>query len=92
VDRALLLSILSMDSYNRGYSFHVKELENVSRLGTVSISSQSNIDPNSLEYRSGFYGISYTVGSGYSDLAAGQSIIAYRGTNPVTCPPVDPSI
>jgi hypothetical protein len=85
--RDLFLAILSMDSYNRSYGQHLTELDDAYEssgdvfLGNALLQKNSFRDlPGSAA--SGFYAIAYTAGAGIEGIAAGQTIISYRGTNP----------
>ena len=76
----LMLAILSMDSYNRGYGQGIEGLGGIgSQVGNATFSSQSAIGSSSSEVAAGFYAASYTLN--------GQKIIAYRGTDQVFSPP-----
>jgi hypothetical protein len=82
--RDLFLAILSMDSYNRTYGQHLEGLDDSTdvQIGNAFIKRTSTTalldNPNA----SGFYAIAYTAGAGIEGIAAGQTIISYRGTNP----------
>jgi hypothetical protein len=81
--RDLFLAILSMDSYNRSYGQHLTDLKDLfgTALGNATIDKTSlGALPGSAA--SGFYAIAYTAGAGIEGIAAGQTIISYRGTNP----------
>jgi hypothetical protein len=85
ISKDLFLAILSMDSYNRGYGEGIKLTGNT--IGSATISSQSDIANDSEEVAAGFYAVAYTVGAGVTGLAAGTTVISYRGTddfNPFT--------
>lgn len=85
----LIYAILSMDSYNRGYGFGISGLDqpildangnisNTVAVGDFVVSSQSQIQPSSDAFNSGFYAIAY------NNATTGQTIIAYRGTDSAT--------
>ena len=82
ISKDLFLAILSMDSYNRGYSPGI----NLSgtAIGNASIDKTSSIllDGNGqpLDQPAGFYAISYNT-SAVSGFSAGEKTIAYRGTD-----------
>jgi hypothetical protein len=73
----VFLSILAMDSYNRGYGAGVSFGENSdaagTQLGIATIQSHSSNDLTSPEVASGFYALSYSWN--------GQTVISYRGTD-----------
>ncbi len=81
----LLLAILSMDSYNRGYNPGIEGLGESGFIGSARILSR----PNEVDYQewndAGFYAVSYTldasVGEGADVLSAGSTVISYRGTD-----------
>ena len=67
----LFLSILAMDSYNRGYNAGVNGLGEIgSQLGDATISTVST-GPNA--FATGFYAVSYSWN--------GKTVISYRGTD-----------
>ncbi len=72
----LLLAILSMDSYNRGYGAGLIHGENV--IGTATFKEDSSVivgsDGKPIHEAAGFYAASYT-------LADGTTVISYRGTD-----------
>ena len=95
ISKDLLLAILSLDSYNRGYHSGISDgnaedkdglgdSSNGSiKIGTVSV--DSNIQDAQIELESkaaGFYAISYKIddGSKITGLNTNDTIIAYRGT------------
>lgn len=80
VSKDLLLSILSMDAYNRGYNVGISGLSDAAgtRLGAATIRAQDL--PVGSEAAS-FYAISYTIGSGVDGIASGTTVISYRGTD-----------
>jgi hypothetical protein len=82
ISKELFLSILSMDSYNRGYGEGVGGLGDLgSKIGTATLSQQSDTAEGPAGVNAGFYAISYTIGSGVDGLASGTTVISYRGTN-----------
>ena len=83
MSRELFLAILSMDSYNRGYSPGIKNLGSVgSQIGNVIISTDSTETPitKDVGQAAGFYAVAYTT-------AAGGKIISYRGTDQLAATP-----
>ena len=73
MNRDVFLSLLALDSYNRGYGFNV-ELRPSGQIGTAEIGDDAEtiLDPGVAE-AAGFYAIAYSW--------QGQTIISYRGTN-----------
>ena len=69
----VFLSLLALDSYNRGYGQNVGGLTNSGMIGNATILRQSNITENPDEVQAGFYAIAYQW--------QGQTVISYRGTN-----------
>lgn len=67
----VFLSLLALDSYNRGYGQNVGGLTNSGMIGNATILRQSNITENSDEVQAGFYAIAYQW--------QGQTVISYRG-------------
>ena len=71
----LLLAILAMDSYSRGYGQGIVGLDDPNaKIGTATFLTQSNIIATSAEVASGFYASAYTLNDG-------TTVIAYRGTD-----------
>jgi Protein of unknown function (DUF2974) len=68
----LLLAILAMDSYNRGYGAGIDH--GLDKIGTATFSQESDTDSASQEVATGFYAASY-------NLADGTTVISYRGTD-----------
>lgn len=78
ISNELFLSLLAMDSYNRGYNPGISGLGGLSsKIGTANLSQQSNISETSADVAAGFYASSYTIGTG----ANARTIISYRGTD-----------
>lgn len=76
MNRDLFLSILAMDSYNRGYGEGLGNLEavpHVTRLGNATIIQQSDTDSGDPGVDAGFYAIAYDWN--------GETVISYRGTD-----------
>ena len=78
ISQELFLALLAMDSYNRGYGQGIAGLEDTAGLGTATFLQQ---DKSAEAQSAGFYGIAYTVGAGVEGIAAGTTVIAYRGTD-----------
>jgi hypothetical protein len=76
ISNELMLAILAMDSYNRGYGEGLK-IEaggaSTTQIGNVTISDASNTAADSPEVLAGFFAQSYTWN--------GQRIISNRGTD-----------
>jgi hypothetical protein len=86
ISRDVMLAILSMDSYNRGYGQGVGGLPASGRLGEVTIRSREADgigDPTFASWQAaGFYAIAYDVSqAGISGLSG--TVISYRGTDNV---------
>ncbi len=79
ISRELMLAILSMDSYNRGYGVGLNF-----RQPSSQISGASTITfPDSVSagwQAAGFYALAYDM-TGVADFAAGERVIAYRGSD-----------
>jgi hypothetical protein len=76
MNRDLFLSILALDSYNRGYGQRIADLPvvlNSTQLGTAVIIRQSDIAANTDGVNADFYAVAYTYN--------GETIISYRGTD-----------
>ena len=70
----LLLAILAMDSYNRGYGQGIAGLDDPNaKIGSATFLKQSDIKSDSSEVSSGFYAAAYTTPDG--------TVISYRGTD-----------
>lgn len=86
--RQLILAILAMDSYNRGYARGLKfgsdeapsdRNEIGQHLGFAQIVGQNITDPAKA---TSFYGIAYDMSS-MDGFAAGETNISYRETQPL---------
>lgn len=81
ISKDLFLSILSMDSYNRGYGAGINFGVNSDALNTKIGEAKITKSKGDAEARSvGFYGIAYDTGS-VSNFSEGEKTIAYRGTD-----------
>jgi hypothetical protein len=70
----LLLAILAMDSYNRGYDEGITGLGGIDEsIGEATLIDQSIISPDTAAVNAGFYAAAYTVGN--------ETVISYRGTD-----------
>jgi len=79
ISKELFLSILAIDSYNRGYDEGIEDISET--LGNTQLGQTSGIDPNDPERQASFFASSYTAGTGVTGLATGTKIISYRGTD-----------
>jgi hypothetical protein len=83
LSKDLFLAILSMDTYNRGYSAGINFGAGSDALG-VRIGNASILknaaDPQGVAQSAGFYAIAYDT-SGVSGFSSGEKTIAYRGTD-----------
>lgn len=82
MDREVFLSLLALDSYNRGYGQNLiladgdaaSGVSEIGRkIGGATVSAQSDVDPDTAGVNEGFYAIAYDW--------RGETIISYRGTN-----------
>ena len=93
ISKDLFLSILAMDSYNRGYGAGIADgngstdndgndtdgLGRIgSRIGTASVVSDNNSDE---AQDAGFYALAYDIGPDGPEGLAGKTVISYRGTD-----------
>jgi len=76
----LMLAILAMDAYNRGYNAGIKspgagarEGLTGTKIGEATLLRRSNIDVGSNEVNASFFAQAYTLG--------GKTVISYRGTD-----------
>ncbi len=83
MNREVFLSLLALDSYNRGYGQYVKldnddstssQDEEGRKIGNATIIQDAN-DPEGVAQAAGFYAIAYNWN--------GETIISYRGTNSI---------
>ena len=83
ISKDLFLSILSMDAYNRGYNPGIAGLSVGGSIGTATIGSDSSIlvdaNGNRIDQAASFYAAAYTIGSGVTGIAAGTTVVSYRG-------------
>lgn len=81
MNREVFLSILAMDSYQRGYSPGIDEVTGV-KIGKATICRDSTQSPETADGEAAsFYALSYTLDSVWAGLAAGTKVISYRGTD-----------
>lgn len=86
ISKDLFLSILAMDSYNRGYAAGVGGLSNKkdTKIGSAAISTLlSDVAPGfeAKAQAANFYALSYEIGSDGPEGLARKTVISYRGTN-----------
>ncbi len=75
----LLLAILAMDSYNRGYDEGIKGLGGVgSKIGAATFKQESSTIERSVEVNAGFYAAAYEL--------PGETVISFRGTDDLDLP------
>ena len=90
ISKELFLSILAMDSYNRGYNAGIADegqgdADGLGRVGSQIGNATVTADNNTTTAQSaGFYAVAYTVGAGVEGIAPGTTIISYRGTHGLT--------
>lgn len=79
----LFLSILSMDAYNRGYNPGIAELSDAigAGIGNATLVRATDFTPGSEEQSASFYGLAYRLNQPVDGIAAGTTIISYRGTD-----------
>lgn len=88
ITKDVFLSILALDSYNRGYGPGIElEDDNGTQIGAATI-SKTTIDIPGFQSKAedaGFYAVAYklndTVGTGGDTLAKDTIVISYRGTD-----------
>ena len=73
MNRDLFLSILALDSYNRGYGQRMNGLADTGAIGTATITKQSATTTKPAAFKADFYAIAYNYN--------GQTVISYRGTD-----------
>ena len=79
IDQDVFLSLLALDSYNRGYGANVGGLLEDEQIGEATLTTRASIFGDSTDQiyqnwqSAGFYAIAYNWN--------GQTIISYRGTN-----------
>ncbi|MBP6362632.1 MAG: hypothetical protein KA233_00420 [Novosphingobium sp.] len=81
MNREVFLSILAMDSYNRGYGVGVKMPVGATHIGLAEILPDSEQRPSITGGQTaGFYAIAYDM-TGVAGFTAGERVISYRGTD-----------
>jgi hypothetical protein len=82
ISKDLFLSILSLDAYNRGYNPGIAGLYDAPGAGTgIGTASIVDVDLPTGAQDASFYAAAYTIGSGVTGIAAGTTVISYRGTD-----------
>lgn len=84
ISKDLMLTILSMDVYNRGYGAGISGLsqETGAKVGNATIQKNAVDELSEGAAKSaGFYAVSYTIGEGVDELSNGSTVISYRGTD-----------
>lgn len=85
MDPKVFLSILAMDSYNRGYGAGLRGLPvaaNVTRLGNATIRTDSTIELGSAAQSAGFYAIAYD----WTHDGKTERVVMYRGSDTFLTP------
>ena len=91
MNREVFLSILAMDSYQRGYATGINGLETPTfgpdglatttvKIGQARIVRDAN-DAAGVAQSASFYALSYTFDVPWAGLAQGTTVISYRGTD-----------
>ena len=94
ISKDLFLSILAMDSYNRGYGAGISDGEHVENgvdlglgdaigttIGSATVSNRVSSDANGAAQSAGFYALAYDIGADGPEGLAGKTVISYRGTD-----------
>ena len=98
VSKDLLLSILSMDAYNRGYNPGISGLNDTSngsvKVGNATVSfnlQDAGTVFSAAAQAAGFYAVAYKLDQAVDTIASGTTITSYRGTDdlPQELGPVD---
>ncbi|MGX0905410.1 hypothetical protein ACSSV8_004010 [Roseovarius sp. MBR-79] len=93
ISKDLFLSILAMDSYNRGYGAGVADEREGDtnglgdstgiRVGSATVRSRADSGVSPEDYQAwqdaGFYALAYDIGAGGAEGLAGTTVISYRG-------------
>lgn len=83
ISAEMMMAVLSLDSYNRGYDSRIEVSGD--KIGTITITAHGDHGVTAEDYQgwkdAGFYAVAYDVeDNSVSGLSAGQQIISYRGT------------
>ena len=87
ISQELMLAILAMDAYNRGYNAGLGDsivgLGLSGQIGNAIIGNPSSSEMGSPERNASFFAISYSFGTGNDVPLAqrGKTVISYRGTD-----------
>ena len=86
ISKDLMLSILSMDAYNRGYNPGLANLSEATdgsvRIGTAAVSySLQSAGMEVTSEAADFYALAHTIGAGVDEIALGSTVISYRSTD-----------
>ncbi len=91
ISKDLFLSMLAMDSYNRGYGAGIGDIgpDDPNGLGdnpgtVVGNATIRDINLPQGSQSAGFYAVAYSVGAGVDGIASGTTIISYRGSDGLT--------
>jgi len=76
MSRELFLAILAMDSYDKGYNQRLKV--DGTQLGLATVGTAADTD---ISQPYGFFAQAYTINGGVDGIAAGTTVISYRGTD-----------
>ena len=79
ISTELMLAILSLDAYNRGYDEGIDHGKD--QIGGATVGELPNTVDLDEWQAAGFYAAAYTIGAGVEGLAAGTTVISYRGTD-----------
>ena len=81
MNKEVILSILAMDSYQRGYAPGIKDIAG-NRIGQFSIGLDSTQYSETVSGQDqGFYALSYVLDESWAGIPAGTTVISYRGTD-----------
>jgi hypothetical protein len=83
ISRDVFLSILAMDSYNRGYNPGIQGFSqlNGAKLGQATVIANAQ-DAGGVAQAASFYALAYNM-TGVAGFSSGEKVIAYRGTDQV---------
>jgi hypothetical protein len=76
MNRDLFLAILSMDSYNRGYGFGIKDLGGLQTyIGKAKLVQESDVEEHSEGVNASFYAIAYDM-TGVAGFVSGERVMS----------------
>ncbi|MCA3586400.1 MAG: hypothetical protein IOD03_22400, partial [Methylocystis sp.] len=96
ISKELMLAILAMDSYNRGYNAGIvgpngsaqTGLGLTGQIGNATINANSDVlkdaNGNRLDVPASFFAISYSFGDNAPAGLANQKVVSYRGTDEIS--------